>query len=239
MSRLQSSVTPLDQFYHRNHALLRPAAEGESLDEWTLTVAVESELANALDWKKWRQGPSSLALSGKDIKQKYRKRRFAAAIECAGNRRIEFNEERKTEGIEWDGGVIASLIWGGASLRGLLLDLGIPDPFEEAARAGKLDLLPPSEDSVRQDGAAWAQDVHVHFISTEETQETDAGERYAASISIATAMHPNHGCLLAYEHNGQPLTPAHGFPLREPSDAGGLQRFQAAERRSRRSRTMD
>ncbi len=219
---VENTVTPISQVYHRNHDPLRPAT-ASSADEWTLTIELDEELGAKPEWKQWLSGqpgsapsgsPGTIKVTSRELRGKYPRRRFAAAIECAGNRRIEFNEERKTEGIEWEGGTVASLIWAGTPVRQLLLSLGAPDPYQKFVDDGTYRSLPPSEQSVREDAADFARDLHAHFISSEQSHESDKGEAYASSIPLGIAMHPTHGCLLAYEHNDEPLTPAHGFPLR-------------------------
>jgi sulfite oxidase len=53
---------------------------------------------------------------------------------------------------------------------------------------------------------------HVAFLGADEIQRGNAVYSFGGSIPLEKAREP--GVLLAYEMNGEPLTPAHGFPLR-------------------------
>ncbi len=54
--------------------------------------------------------------------------------------------------------------------------------------------------------------VDVVFCGLDRGVEGEVEQRYERSLSLAEAM--DAGCLVAYEMNGQPLPPQHGFPLR-------------------------
>jgi sulfite oxidase len=55
-------------------------------------------------------------------------------------------------------------------------------------------------------------DLHVAFASADEVVMGAAVTFFGGSIPLAKALAPE--VLLAYEMNGEPLTPEHGFPLR-------------------------
>ena len=55
-------------------------------------------------------------------------------------------------------------------------------------------------------------DLHVAFASADEVVMGDAKTFFGGSIPLAKALGPE--VLLAYEMNGEPLTPEHGHPLR-------------------------
>jgi len=55
-------------------------------------------------------------------------------------------------------------------------------------------------------------DLHVAFASADEILVGDAKTFFGASIPLTKAL--GREVLLAFEMNGQPLTPEHGFPLR-------------------------
>ena len=57
-----------------------------------------------------------------------------------------------------------------------------------------------------------AGDLHVAFASADEVVMGDAVTFFGGSIPLAKALAPE--VLLAYEMNGESLTPEHGFPLR-------------------------
>lgn len=106
-------------------------------------------------------------------------------------------------------------------MRSMLLRVGVADPYAHHADP---TLLVPSEESIAHDAAAWSRDLHLHLLSSQPSSESDrpAGEHFGASVPLATAMHPNQACLLAWKHNGAALLCAHGFPLRAvvPGHAG-------------------
>lgn len=156
-------------------------------------------------------------LSLEALKKKHELTEVVATLECAGNRRSELAASHTpAEGIQWGNAVIANVIWGGASLRSVLLSAGVPDPF---AHHSPTDLarLEPSEQATLSDSADWARSLHLHLFSAQESTESDdpsQKEYFAASIPLSAAMHPNGSCLLAYQYNHQPLSQRHGAPLR-------------------------
>jgi DMSO/TMAO reductase YedYZ molybdopterin-dependent catalytic subunit len=106
-------------------------------------------------------------------------------MECAGNGRSELVP--KVKGVQWNIGAVGNAQWRGVRLRDLL------------ARAG---------------ADASATEVILEGADRGEIKEPPRppGEiQYARSLPIAKA---SDDVLLAYEMNGAPLTPEHGFPLR-------------------------
>jgi DMSO/TMAO reductase YedYZ molybdopterin-dependent catalytic subunit len=89
------------------------------------------------------------------------------------------------EGLLWDHGGVSNARWGGAPVSAILERAGL--------RSGAREVLFEGADAGKERG-------------------TDAVAHYAMSLPLDRAMHPN--TLLAYEMNGEPLTPAHGYPLR-------------------------
>ncbi|KAF8558167.1 molybdopterin binding oxidoreductase [Imleria badia] len=118
------------------------------------------------------------------------RKEVTAALVCAGNRRAKMAERtgKRVEGINWSEGTIANVRWAGAPLRVVLLLAGVAD-----------------------DSAAW-EGLHVCFASNVAPCEQDT--YYGGSIPLEKAMSVDGDVLLAYEMNGQPLTPDYGFPLR-------------------------
>jgi DMSO/TMAO reductase YedYZ molybdopterin-dependent catalytic subunit len=110
----------------------------------------------------------------------------AVTIECAGNGRVFLTP--KVDGTQWQQGAVGTAEWTGIPLWSLL---------------ERAQIAPRSVDVILE---GW-----------------DAGEvskpsrpakpfHYARSIPIEQAR--RGGVLLAYKMNGQPLPPAHGYPLR-------------------------
>ena len=112
------------------------------------------------------------------------KAELVSTLYCAGNRRRELIERRPIPG---------KVAWdigaaGNAHWGGVLLR----DVLREAG----------VEDAAR----------HAAFTGLDRDVEAGTGEHFGGSVPIERAM--SDGALLAYEMNGGPLEPVHGFPLR-------------------------
>ncbi len=110
---------------------------------------------------------------------------LAATMECAGNSRAFMTPP--AEGLQFQHGAVGNARWRGVRVSELL------------SRAAPRDKA-----------------VEVLFEGADLGEEEEEGESfelgYARSLPMAKALSPD--TLLAYEMNGQPLTPQHGFPLR-------------------------
>lgn len=112
-------------------------------------------------------------------------RSVVATIECAGNGRIFLSP--KVEGLQWELGAVGTTEWTGVPLADVLARAGVrPEAVEVVFEGADRGKLakPPSPG-----------DIH-----------------FANSIPVTKALGPD--VLLAHTMNGEPLTPAHGFPLR-------------------------
>ncbi len=109
-----------------------------------------------------------------------------SVLECAGNGRAAL--ETPVPGLQWDCGAVGNAIWSGVSVRTLLELAGVTDRAVdvvfEGADRGKV-----------KNPAAPCGDV-----------------AYARSIPRDLAL--SGWPILVYEMNGEPLSPAHGFPVR-------------------------
>ena len=114
-------------------------------------------------------------------------RESVVTLECAGNSRSYLTPP--AEGIAFAHGAVSTARWKGVSLAQVLEKAGVSDNAVEVVFHGA-DTGEEEEDGV--------------VYSTELP--------YSRSLPVATAMKPE--LLLAYEMNGEPLTPDHGFPLR-------------------------
>ena len=110
---------------------------------------------------------------------------IGATMECAGNGRSHL--EPKVKGVAWDIGAVGHAEWSGVLLRDVLERAG--------ADAGARDVVLEGADR----GAI------------KEPPRPPGEIHYARGVPIAKA---NADVLLAFEMNGAPLTPEHGFPLR-------------------------
>jgi DMSO/TMAO reductase YedYZ molybdopterin-dependent catalytic subunit len=113
-------------------------------------------------------------------------RTVTMVMECAGNSRIFL--EPKVGGLQWELGAVGNAEWTGVPLADLLQQAGV--------KPGVLEVVLEGADS----GEVKKEPASPGKIS------------YARSLPLAKAASPD--VILAYRMNGEPLTPAHGFPLR-------------------------
>mmetsp|Transcript_55608 Transcript_55608/g.130280 ORF Transcript_55608/g.130280 Transcript_55608/m.130280 type:complete len:874 (-) Transcript_55608:259-2880(-) len=109
---------------------------------------------------------------------------FPCTVTCAGNRRKEQNMTKQTVGFNWGAAGTSTSIWTGVRLRDVLLKAGV------------------------KDGKAGAQ-----YVCFEGADKLPNGY-YGTSMLLAHAMDPLRDVILAFEQNGQRLTPDHGYPIR-------------------------
>lgn len=113
-------------------------------------------------------------------------RTVTMTLECAGNSRIFLSPE--VAGVQWELGAVGNAEWTGVPLAEVLNRAGVkPGAVEvvlQGADSGEIKKEPASPGKIR----------------------------YARSLPMAKAMRPE--VILAYQMNGEDLTPAHGFPLR-------------------------
>jgi DMSO/TMAO reductase YedYZ molybdopterin-dependent catalytic subunit len=110
---------------------------------------------------------------------------ITAAIECAGNSRVFLRP--KVKGVQWEMGAVGNAEWTGFLLGDLLREARCSTKACEV-------ILEGADRGAIAEPPRPAGDVH-----------------YARSLSLGKAR---EGVLLALQMNGEPLTPAHGFPLR-------------------------
>jgi sulfite oxidase len=159
-------LTPADTFFVRNHAPI------PQVDPASYRLKVEGLVK------------TPLALSLDDLRRDFERVRLVAAMQCAGNRRVELQKLAPIPGeLIWDTEAVGNAEWGGWRLRDVLSAAGV----------------------TADDG-----DLHAAF----EGLDTVAahGQVFGGSIPLAKALHGD--VLLADTMNGAPLPPAHGFPLR-------------------------
>ncbi len=125
-----------------------------------------------------------LGLSLDTLRQDFPQHTVAAVLQCAGNRRGELLQVGPVAGDPWSVGAIGNAEWTGVALADVLRAAGVSDG----------------------DG------LHVAFACHDLCEAEDGSYRYGVSIPLAKAMAPE--VLLAYQMNGEALTPEHGAPLR-------------------------
>jgi sulfite oxidase len=107
-----------------------------------------------------------------------------AMMQCAGNRRGDMRQVKPVQGDPWAPGALGNAKWTGVALA----------------------------DVLRAAGADTRAELHVVFTACDDCSMEGENFRYCASIPMGKATSPE--VLLAYEMNGEKLTPEHGFPLR-------------------------
>ena len=164
---LQARVTPVNQFFVRNHFPI-PKIDEKS---WRLKIngAVNKEIE--LSYDDLRRLPSKT---------------LAATIECSGNGRAFLVP--KSKGIFWELGAVGNAEWTGVPLATVLELVGVKDSAVEVVLEGA-----------------------DHGEVTEEPK-SPGDIHFERSLPIAKARRPE--VLLAYQMNGDDLTPEHGFPVR-------------------------
>eukprot|EP01061_Rhynchopus_euleeides_P027230 TRINITY_DN4432_c0_g3_i1.p1 TRINITY_DN4432_c0_g3~~TRINITY_DN4432_c0_g3_i1.p1 ORF type:complete len:537 (+),score=196.68 TRINITY_DN4432_c0_g3_i1:54-1664(+) len=128
----------------------------------------------------------------KEFTLEYLKKNFPhttvpVTIQCAGNRRVGMSKLRGVDGLMWDSTAISNAEWTGVRLSDVLKHVGANEEF------------------VRRNGLR-----HVLF----EGMDGGLDGNYGASVSYDRAIDPDADVLLAWEMNGVPLPPDHGFPIR-------------------------
>lgn len=127
-----------------------------------------------------------------DLQRDFSRQRVTAVLQCAGNRRADMQKVRKTSGDPWSVGAIGNAEWAGAALSDVL------------SRA-QVDI---------------SRAKYVAFTCADEVDVDGAIGAYGVSITFERAMAGD--VLIAWELNGEPLTPEHGAPMRiiVPNHAG-------------------
>jgi DMSO/TMAO reductase YedYZ molybdopterin-dependent catalytic subunit len=142
-----------------------------------------------IDVRNWRLSMEGLVnkpvqFSLENI-QKFSAETITATLECAGNSRVFLVP--KVKGVQWELGAVGNAEWRGVRLWDLLESARI--------REGACEIILEGADKgMIAEPPRPAGEIH-----------------FARSVPIVKAM---KDVLLAWEMNGKPLTPAHGFPLR-------------------------
>ena len=125
-----------------------------------------------------------LELSLEQVKSEFPREELVVTLYCAGNRRRELAEVRAMPG---------KIPWD-AGAAGNARWAGAP--LREVLRSA----------GVREEAR------HVAFTGLDRDEESGTGTNFGGSIPIEKGT--SEDVLLAYEMNGEPLAPEHGFPLR-------------------------
>ncbi|WP_109509313.1 sulfite oxidase [Nocardioides speluncae] len=147
----------------------------------------------AIDAESWRlqvfgsglRRPEGISLSYRDLRR-MRSRTVIEAVECAGNGRRFFRDQQGTPaaGTSWSLGAIGVARWKGVPLADILDRAGL--------RPTAVDVMPEGLDATVVSGGV--DQGHVR-----------------RPLPVGKAL---DDVLVAYEMNGEPLPPDHGFPAR-------------------------
>ena len=174
-------ITPTELFFVRNHL---PVPEIDP-SEYSLEIGGNCDLLFCLICSIQTSGigvgKKSFTLD--DLK-KFPPHTVISTLQGAANRRDELTEVRPLPFIKFSGGCCGNAVWKGARLRDVLNAAGFDEKMENCNRC------------------------HVVF---EGLDTGPAGSHYSASIPIEKAVDHHGDVLLAYEMNGEPLSPDHGY----------------------------
>lgn len=131
-----------------------------------------------------------LVFSLDEIQNRFTRVSVPATLQCAGNRRAELTTlEPILHELKWDIDAISHAVWAGARLGDVLAACSLDTLCYEAG-----------------------SHLHVEFSGLDETERLGKHFNFAGSIPLSKALASE--VILAYQMNGEALTPAHGAPLR-------------------------
>ena len=160
----ENYITPQEYWYVRNH---HPVPQIKK-EDYKLKITTPI---------------SSKEYSLKELK-KFKKRELINTIQCAGNRRKDYQEIDKVMGLNWNGGAISTGKFGGVYLFDLLEDQDI-----NLYNLNNLN-----------------QNYHIQFIGYDEP--------FDGSVLLNGNIDLLNNTMLSYEMNSEELQPDHGFPMR-------------------------
>ncbi|KYK62537.1 putative sulfite oxidase [Toxoplasma gondii TgCatPRC2] len=189
--------TPNDLFFVRNH-LPVPQVDKEKYE-----VEIEIELPNG-EKKRF----ASFTLS--DLQTKFYPHHLPCTLQCAGNRREDFNRKsgKRVKGLEWCGGAIGNALWTGCLLADVLRHCGFGE--EEARRLGIRHIHFEGHDCDPLTHTYYAASIPIHRALLGQT----VGRGEPADPFCSTTSFGSRDVLLVYEMNGQDLPIDHGAPVR-------------------------
>ncbi|KAE8132704.1 Oxidoreductase, molybdopterin-binding domain-containing protein [Aspergillus pseudotamarii] len=131
--------------------------------------------------------PSPLRLSIHQLQTEFSQHEVICALECAGNRRHAMRTLLKeVQGIDWGDAAVMNCKWKGPRLSDVLRRAGVTSNLN--------------------------QGLYVAFSCYQvQCQEDDW---FGSSVELKRCLDEDMDAILAWEMNGSPLTPNHGYPVR-------------------------
>ena len=161
----ENYITPQENWYIRNH---HPVPQ-----------------INKKDYKLKITTPISSKEYSLDELKKLKKNVIINTIQCAGNRRKDYQELEKVMGLNWNGAAISTGKFGGVFLWDLIKDI---------SKYYSIDFYNLDED------------YHIQFMGYDEP--------FDGSVHLNQNINLLKDTLLAYEINDEELSLDHGYPLR-------------------------
>ncbi|KAL7542616.1 hypothetical protein ACHAXR_011933 [Thalassiosira sp. AJA248-18] len=184
-------LTPGHLHFTRNHGHVPQL----SWDDHTIEVSVLAAVADGRS-----SDNTGLVLTMDDLASDSVVKEIPITMCCIGNRRSEFNAIRRTIGFSWGTATAATSVFRGVPLRTALLRAGVSEREED-----------------------WAG-CHVEFVGADNLpnkvgpgpfeEEWKKKVPYGTSVPLGKAMDPARDMMLAFEANGEPIPPDHGYPCR-------------------------
>ena len=142
---------------------------------------------NASDWKLQIEGAVGTPLTiTLDELRSMPSKTITATLECAGNGRMYLSPVPR--GVLWEQGAVSTAEWTGVPLSAILEKAGL--------HTNALEIILEGTDSGEM----------------KDPPHPGAALNFSRSIPLEKANQAN--VLIAYEMNGKPLSPSHGFPVR-------------------------
>lgn len=125
-----------------------------------------------------------LSLTLDELRTRFPIKQVVSTLQCAGNRRTDLIAVRPIPG---------------------------ETPWDAGA-VGNAGWMGVSLADVLRETGIKPEAKHVGLSGLDDVEKEGERFQFGGSVPIEKALHPE--VLLAFEHNGEPLQPAHGFPLR-------------------------
>ncbi|KAJ6470108.1 hypothetical protein C8R47DRAFT_1055074 [Mycena vitilis] len=171
-------LTTPELFFVRNHGPVPEVHDAEVLD-WQFTVDGMVE--------------NPLTITLRDLMVDYAQQTYPITLVCAGNRRKEQNQVRKSKGFSWGAAGVSTALFTGVAM----------------------------SDIIR--GAKPKKKAKFVCMEGADKLASNPNGHYGTCVRLTWVLDEDRGIMLAYKMNGEMLRPDHGKPLRAvvPGQIGG------------------